>query len=332
MDDLAATGGGAAATAPGPVLALVGATATGKTAVGERLAGRLGAEVVCADSRQVFRELDVGTGKPAPAERDARPHHLFDALGLGDAPSAGWYARAAGQACAAIRARGRLPLLVGGSGLWVRAARQGLAPVPPTDPALRSRLLAECAAAGPAALHARLAAADPASAARLAPGDAQRIVRALEVLEGTGHPLSWWHARPGRPADEGRWVVIELRAEPRLLGHAIEARTRRMFAEGLVEETAALVARGLEPALRALAAVGYDEALDLLAGRATRAEAEARTSLRTRQLAKRQRTWFRHQVEAARIEAGGRGADEVAAEALRAFAAAEPDGARERPR
>ncbi|OGF15207.1 MAG: tRNA (adenosine(37)-N6)-dimethylallyltransferase MiaA [Candidatus Eisenbacteria bacterium RBG_16_71_46] len=296
------------------VIAVVGATATGKTALGEALAVALGGELVCADSRQVYRELDLGTGKPSPAERAARPHHLFEALELGERASAGWYARAAREVCAAIHARDRAPVLVGGSGLYLAAARRGLSLEPPHDPQLRQRLREEARTLGSGALHRRLAASDPETAARLDPRDAQRVMRALEVLAASGRPLSWWHRQEAGPAVQGEWRVVELVVPPAELAERIAARTRWMFAHGLIEETRALVERGHGDALRDLRAVGYDEALALLAGRMSRAEAEARTCLRTRQLAKRQRTWFRHQVDAARFEAaGGSPADWLAA-------------------
>ena len=292
---------------PPRVVAVVGATATGKTALGEALAQALDGEVVCADSRQVFRELELGTGKPAPAERSAIPHHLFDALGLGQRPSAGWYAGVVGAVCSAVQSRGRTPVLVGGSGLWLRAAQHGLSGEPPHDAWVRARIQAELVRVGPEALHERLALVDPVTAGRLQPRDRQRITRALEVHEASGRPLSWWHERRGEPAAAGEWHVFELTCDPPALDERIALRTRWMFDAGLVEETRALVGDGHEPALRALRAVGYDEALDLLAGGLTRAEAEQRTRLRTRQLAKRQRTWFRHQVEAVRLAPAGPG-------------------------
>jgi tRNA dimethylallyltransferase len=287
------------------VVAIVGATATGKTALGEAVAREIEGEVVCADSRQVFRELEIGTGKPDRAQRAAPPHHLFEALALEEKPSAGWYARAAREACAAIHAKGGVPVLVGGSGLYLHAARVGLSAAPPEAPEVRLRLRAEAAAAGAAELHRRLAAVDPESAARLDPNDAQRITRALEVWESSGQPLSWWHAQPSAPAVEGTWQVVELTLEPRELVNRISVRTRGMFEGGLVEETRALLARGRGPALRALHAIGYDEAWDLIEARLDRAAAEARTDLRTAQLAKRQRTWFRHQISAVRVAADG---------------------------
>jgi tRNA dimethylallyltransferase len=286
------------------IVAVVGATATGKTDLGEVLAESLGGELVCADSRQVFRPLEIGTGKPAPADRAARPHHLFDALELGQRPSAGWYAKSAGEVCRAIHSRGRTPVLVGGSGLWLRAAQHGLSGEPPHDAQIRARIQAEVERVGPEALHERLALVDPATAARLKPRDRQRITRALEVHEASGRPLSWWHERQGEPAVAGEWRVFELAVEPAALDARIARRTRWMFDSGLVEETRALVEAGLDAPLRALRAVGYDEALELLAGRMSRAQAEERTNRRTRQMAKRQRTWFRHQIEAVRLGAG----------------------------
>ena len=284
-------------------MALVGATATGKTAVGLALAERHGMEVVCADSRQVYADLEQGTGKPAPAERGRVPHHLFDALSLDQRASAGWYGRACDRVRRDIQGRGSTPLLVGGSGLYLRAAMHGLSGEPPHDPAVRERIRAQMAEQGPESLHARLVEVDPATASRLAPRDRQRIGRALEVWEASGRPLSWWQGRASQPHREERWQVVELTLDPGALRARVQARTRVMFEQGLLAEVAGLMARGLEAPLRKLRAVGYDEALDLLAGGITRAEAEERTITRTVQLAKRQRTWFRHQVSAHRVDA-----------------------------
>ena len=298
-------------------IALVGATATGKTAVSEIVAAALGGEIVCADSRQLFRELEIGTGKPDPATRAARPHHLFDALALGHRASAGGYAALAAECCAAIVARGHTPVLVGGSGLYLRALMDGLSASPPHDPERRARLVARAASEGSEALHRDLAEVDPDTAARLAPRDAQRITRALEVWQASGQPLSGWLARRAPPAFEAAWQVVELVVDPAALQRRIEARTRAMLDGGLIEETRELCAAGLEPDLRALRAVGYDESLDLLAGTIGREEAEARMALRTRQLAKRQRTWFRHQIRALRLDAGERHPEDLAVEVLR---------------
>jgi tRNA dimethylallyltransferase len=302
------------------IVAVVGPTATGKTALGEALAAALGGDVVCADSRQVYRELEIGTGKPSPAERARRPHHLFDALALGAPASAGWYARAAGAACSEIHAGGRVSVLVGGSGLYLHAARAGLAPVPPGTQEIRARIRAEGLRLGSEALHERLLRADPETAARLAPRDAQRIARALEVLEASGKPLSWWHRQPAASGAMGRWRMFEIDVPSQELAARIDRRTHEMFERGLMEEVRALVENGLAPALRALRAIGYDEALAVLDGELTREAAEARTSLRTRQLAKRQRTWSRHQLDAVRLDGERLDASGLEAAALAALA------------
>jgi tRNA dimethylallyltransferase len=285
------------------IVALVGATATGKTALAETLAAQLGAEVVCADARQVFRELEIGTGKPTPAERAAQPHHLFDWLSLGERPTAGGWARAAAAACEACFARGTLPLLVGGSGLYVEALQRGLHPEPPRDDEVRSRLQRECEASGVEAMHARLAARDPDAARSLKARDRQRVLRALEVVEVSGHTLGWWreHARESPLAAE--WRAFQLVVEPAVLRARIAERTEAMWRDGLLDETAALVAAGKEEPLRRLSAIGYDEALEVLAGRLDADAAKQAISLRTGQLAKRQRTWFRHQLSSTAIDA-----------------------------
>ena len=305
-----------------PVVALVGATATGKSELAESLAGRLDAEVVCADSRQVFAELEIGTGKPARADRAARPHHLFDALRLGQHASAGWYARAAGEVLDQVSARGRPALLVGGSGLYLRALQEGLAATPPHDPAVRERLRRDLEADGSERLHARLHAVDPATAARLGVRDRQRISRALEVYEATGRTLSWWHARGPAPPEARAWTVLELVVAPATLRDRIARRTAWMFANGLVEETRSILEAGRGEALAALRAIGYQEASELIAGRLDREAAEQLVNRRTAQLAKRQRTWFRHQVRAARIEAPRDAPHELEGAALAALRAA----------
>ena len=302
------------------VYALVGATATGKTEVGARVAASLDAEVVCADSRQVFRELDVGTGKPDARERGGRPHHLFEALAIEQRPSAGWYAREAAAVIEGIFARGRSPLLVGGAGLYVQALRFGLAPEPPLDPEARVRLRRDHQALPVAALRELLERRDPAAAARLGPRDRQRISRALEVVELSGRTLGWWQAQPTRSPLTADWSVVELRLAPAALAPRVARRARWMFEHGLLDEAAALKDAGREGALRALHAVGYDEALDVLAGTRAPGDAERRTIERTLQLAKRQRTWFRHQLKAAFVE-GAEAPDVVTARALDALRA-----------
>ena len=280
------------------LIAIMGVTASGKTAVGELVASSLGGEVVCADARQLFRELVLGTGKPTRDELAALPHHLFDLHELGEQPTAGRWALAAANVCESCFARGVVPVLVGGSGLYLNALREGLHPEPPKDARVRAALESECAALGVEAMHARLRSLDPGSADRLAPRDRQRILRALEVVQVGGRPLAWWRERPREAPLAAEWRPYELVCEPVTLFERIEQRTRMMWECGLLEETRTLVLSGHEAALRRLAAIGYDEALDRLAGSLNAKEAERRMNERTRQLAKRQRTWFRHQTVA----------------------------------
>lgn len=290
------------------LVAIVGATATGKTALGEAVARAIGGEVVCADARQVFRELEIGTGRPTPSERAAQPHHLFELWSLGERATAGAWALAAASACEAIFVRGRTPVLVGGSGLYLSALQRGLHPEPPKDAALRVALEADCARLGVEAMHAELRERDASAAERLAPRDRQRVLRALEIVTVGGRPLAWWREQPRIAPLVADWRVYELTCEPEVLSARIEQRTSEMWHTGLEAETAVHVRAGLEPALRRLAAIGYDEALEVLAGRMERPQAMLRMTERTRQMAKRQRTWFRHQMvsEAVRVKPGAR--------------------------
>ena len=216
--------------------------------------------------------------------------------GLSVLSSAGWYAAACADVRRGIHARGHVPVLVGGSGLYLRAARHGLSAEPPRDEALRVRLRAELAESGAAAMHARLASLDPAGAGRLHPNDAQRVVRALEVLEASGHPLSWWHERQPEVPDDETWHVFQIVAPANTLNRRIRERAEWMFDSGLLEETRALLEGPHAEDLKALRAIGYDEAIGVIEDRLTVPQARKLTSLHTRQLAKRQRTWFRHQV------------------------------------
>ena len=298
------------------ISALVGATATGKTAVGEWLAARLGATILCADSRQLFRELSIGTGKPTRAEMLRQPHALFDLLSVGEHPAAGEYSRAAAAQALSISGSGGELLFVGGSGLYLRALIHGLSAQPPRDPALRERLGEELSHTGTPVLHERLTRLDPQRAGELQPTDTQRVIRALEIIESSGRTTAWWRAQPSTPVIEAEWRIVELTMPGPELNERVEARTAEMFATGLVEETLALIEAGREAELARLRAVGYDEAIELVHGRMSRGKAEARTSLRTRQLAKRQRTWFRHQIEAVRLSASGRTVEAVGALAI----------------
>jgi tRNA dimethylallyltransferase len=258
------------------------------------IAARLPVEIVSVDSAQVYRGMDVGTAKPSRAERLQVPHHLIDVVDPVEAYSAARF-RADALACIAdIRERGRVPLLVGGTMLYFKALVEGLADLPAADPGVRAALDREAAARGWPALHADLARIDPATAARLEPGDAQRIQRALEVYRLTGRPLSVQLAR--RAGDDAfAHVALALVPSDRAVLHArIAARFDAMLAAGLVEELAALRARfALHEGLPSMRCVGYRQAWAYLDGRSTRAELRDRGVFATRQLAKRQLTWLR---------------------------------------
>jgi tRNA dimethylallyltransferase len=273
---------------------LTGPTATGKSELALALALRVPLEIVSMDSALVYRGLDIGTAKPPPAVRSAIPHHLIDVLDPTEAYSAGRFARDAAGLIAAIRGRGRMPLLVGGTLLYLRALRDGLAPLPKADLALRAELDREAAERGWDALHERLESIDPAAAARIAPSDRQRIQRALEVHALTGRPISELQQAGGdgaRPTVLAIAVVPESKAE---LNARIERRFDAMVAAGFVAEVERLRARGdLDPELPSMRAVGYRQIWAHLDGRYGWEEARQRTIVATRQYAKRQLTWLR---------------------------------------
>ncbi|HLT27923.1 MAG TPA: tRNA (adenosine(37)-N6)-dimethylallyltransferase MiaA [Zeimonas sp.] len=288
-----------------PLPMLLGPTASGKSAIAMRLAQRLPIEIVSVDSAQVYRGLDIGTAKPDAREREAVPHHLIDILEPTERYSAARFAEDARAAIADIRARGRIPLLVGGTMLYARALVDGLHRLPPADAALRARLEEEARRDGWPALHARLAAVDPRSAARIEPRDAQRIQRALEVFESTGRPLSQWLDDPAPAAARGEPVVrIALEPDDRAALHArIDARFRRMLERGFVDEVRALRARGdLSPSLPSMRSVGYRQVWQWLDGAGPRDAMIDAAVAATRQLAKRQLTWLRAMPDRIRVD------------------------------
>ncbi|WP_207023039.1 tRNA (adenosine(37)-N6)-dimethylallyltransferase MiaA [Phycicoccus sp. DTK01] len=271
-----------------PVVAVVGATATGKSGLGVALAHRLGGEVVSADASQLYRGMDVGTAKLTLAEREGVPHHQLDVLDVVEEASLAAYQREARADLEAVLGRGRVPLLVGGSGLYVRAALDRLE-IPPTDPEVRAALQARADAEGTAALYDELAALDPAAAAAIEPNNTRRVVRALEVVRLTGRPFS--ATMPTRELLRPT-VVVGLRVPRDELDARIARRTRAMFDAGLVEEVRGLVEHGLREGRTASRAVGYAQALSVLDGTATLEEAVDDTALRTRRLVRRQESWF----------------------------------------
>jgi tRNA dimethylallyltransferase len=275
-------------------LALLGPTASGKSALAMALAGKLPIEIVSVDSAQVYRGMDIGTAKPSSAERARVPHHLVDIAEPTERYSAGRFRADAIAAVQAILARGRIPLLVGGTMLYYRALASGLDDLPAADAAVRAQIDAQAKRRGWPALHAELARDDPAAAARIRPNDAQRIQRALEVLRLTGRPISALQgARAAAPpfALEAFAVIPRDRAG---LHRRIAERFDAMLAAGLVEELRALKERyALERDLPSMRAVGYRQAWSFLAGEITREELREKGIAATRQLAKRQLTWLR---------------------------------------
>ena len=274
---------------PAPALvAVVGPTAAGKSELAIGLARALGGECVNADAMQLYRGMDIGTAKLAEPEWRGVPHHLLDLLEVPETSTVAEWARLARSVVAEIQQRGNHPVLVGGSGLYVRAVVDGI-DFPGTDPAIRARLEAELAERGPADLHARLAAVDPAAAARILPSNGRRLVRALEVGELTGRPFA-----ADLPA-YGDTVAVQFGLEvPRdELDARIEARVDRMWAAGLVDVVRGLEQRGLRAGLTASRALGYRQVLAYLAGECTEAEARAETVRATRRFARRQQSWFR---------------------------------------
>ncbi|HMM77612.1 MAG TPA: tRNA (adenosine(37)-N6)-dimethylallyltransferase MiaA [Gammaproteobacteria bacterium] len=279
-----------------PIVFLMGPTGAGKTAAALWLAARLPLEILSVDSALVYRGLDIGTAKPDPAERRRVPHHLIDVCDPADAYSAGRFRAEARAAIAAIRGRGRLPLLVGGTGLYFRVLESGIAEIPAPPPALRAALRAEAALRGPAALHARLAAVDPEGAARIHPHDPQRITRALEVFAATGRALSAHFGAAGGGLEEPIVKYVLAPGDRAGLRARLARRFAAMLEQGLINEVAALRARGdLDPGCSALRAVGYREVWRHLAGELTQAEMVSRAVNATRQYAKRQYTWFRRE-------------------------------------
>ncbi len=277
-----------------PVRVLTGPTASGKTAAALRLARELDLEIISMDSALVYRGMDIGTAKPTPAERAEVPHHLIDIIEPTHSFSAAEFAQRARELVDQVRARGREPLLVGGTLLYLRALEQGLNELPAADAGLRARLEAQAASEGWAALHARLARVDPASAARIEPGDSQRIQRALEVWELSGRTLTQhFEQAPREPGLALR--VVSLEPSDRSWLHArIAQRLRDMLRTGLLDEVRALRARGdLHAELPSMRCVGYRQAWEHLDGAFDAAELEQRAVAATRQLAKRQLTWLR---------------------------------------
>lgn len=306
------------------IACLLGPTASGKTAAALAFAARHPSEIISVDSALVYRGMDIGTAKPTPAERALAPHHLIDIRDPAQAYSAADFRADALKAIEEILARGRVPLLVGGTMLYYKALTQGLNDLPSADPAVRATLEAEAARDGWPALHARLANADPATAARLAPNDAQRIQRALEVFMLTGKPMSTLLAAAER--DTGtpyRFVPIALEPSDRAVLHArIAERFDVMLAAGFIDEVRHLRERGdLNPGLPSMRCVGYRQAWEFLDGSIDYATMRDKGIFATRQLCKRQLTWLRSMPERIVIDCCTPDATEEAVRAIEAVVA-----------
>jgi tRNA dimethylallyltransferase len=294
---------------PQPVIAVVGPTAAGKSRLGLALARALGGEVINADSMQLYRGMDIGTAKLTLAERDRIPHHLLDVWEVTRTASVSEYQRLARAAIADVRARGRVPLLVGGSGLYVRAVVDNLR-FPGTDPRLRDRLQRELDEVGAAAMHARLASLDPAAAAAILPGNGRRIVRALEVVQLSGRPFP--ATLPGYQAAGAVQVGV---SPPRPeLDRRIADRVTGMWRAGLVGEVRGLAATGLREGKTASRALGYAQVLRFLDGEWPEEQAVAETVKATRRFARRQEAWFRRDPRITWLTAGDD--DDLADQAL----------------
>ena len=275
-------------------LFVVGPTASGKSAFALEIAERLGGAIINADSMQLYQELHIITARPSTADESRAPHLLYGVRPAAEAASVAWWRDAALKAMDKAKAAGRFPIICGGTGMYCAALTQGIAAIPPIPALAREearRLLAE---EGPAALHARLAAEDPASAARLRPSDSQRLARAWEVWRGTGRGIAAWQAEGAASPAPWRFAAILLDPPRAELRAAIALRWAAMIKAGAVEEVRALLAQGLDPSLPAMRAHGVPELSAMLAGKLTAEEASARAILAIGQYTKRQATWFRH--------------------------------------
>ncbi len=275
-----------------PVPVLVGPTGVGKTAVGIELARRIGAEIVSADSRQIYRYMDIGTAKPTREEQAAAPHHLIDIVDPDVRFSAGEYGRRAREAMHELAGRGVPVLVVGGAGLYVKSLVEGLFEAPEIPPGLRKSLAEGYRARSATALHARLKEIDPESAGRIHENDRQRIERALEVHDATGETLTSWFERPVRSRSHGT-RLIGLQRDRAALYARIDARVEEMIEFGFESEVRGLMDRGYGAGTHALSTYGYEEMLRCIRGEMDPEEAVTSIQQRTRRYAKRQLTWFR---------------------------------------
>ncbi|MGW5241294.1 tRNA (adenosine(37)-N6)-dimethylallyltransferase MiaA [Monashia sp. NPDC004114] len=310
-------------TDPAPIVAVVGATATGKSDLALELARHLDGEVVNADAMQLYRGMDIGTAKLSLAARRGIPHHQLDVLDVADEASVAAYQSASRADIDAIRARGRRPVLVGGSGLYVRAALDRLQ-IPPTDPEVRRRLEARAATSGADALHASLSRLDPVAAEQIPASNVRRVVRALEVVELTGRPFS--ASMPSRELVSAA-VLLGLRLDRTTLDERIARRVDHMWEAGLRDETQLLLQRGLRDGFTASRAIGYSQAIAVIDGALTEDQARLDTAQATRRYARRQESWFRADPRVVWLQADSADlVDEALAVVRQAGTTNQPDG------
>ncbi len=288
----------------GVLLAVMGPTGTGKTALAVALAERIGGEIVSCDSAAVFRGLDIGTAKPTPDEQAQARHHLIDVIEPDQQWSAAEFAAAADVAIADIRARGRTPILCGGTGLWMRALCRGIFAAPEIDPRVREEIRRALVERGAPAMHAELAVIDPVAAARIVPNDPQRIGRALEVYRQTGTPISALQDAHGFKEERYRLIGVLIAWPRAVLAERLAQRARRMYERGIVAETRACLDRGIPADAPGLSIIGYRDVVRHLSGAISRVEAIEATVTATRQFAKRQRNWFKGEPDVHPIPLG----------------------------
>ena len=281
---------------PPPIILIAGPTASGKSALALDLAQSLGGEIVNADAQQIYQALPLLTARPSPDEMARVPHHLFAVASPDQSWSVGHWLRACCTVLDDIKSRGRTALIVGGTGLYFSALTRGLADIPPVPLSVRDAVEARLDQDGEAQFREGLAKLDPAAEVRIAPGDRQRLIRALAVAEATGQSLSQWQSdtQPALKPDDWRGLVIE--PDRKALYKRCDARLFAMLEAGVLDEVAELMAMTLNPALPALKAVGYREFSGHLAGETPLIEALAQAQMQTRRYAKRQLTWFRNQT------------------------------------
>lgn len=301
------------------VIAIVGPTCSGKTRVGIELAKLVNGEIISADSRQIYKLIDIGTAKPTAQELSEVPHHLVDAVPLDEVVSAGTFGRLAREALRDIFARGRVPILVGGSGLYLRSVIDGLFDSPKIDEGVRKELRTRLKSHGADELLKELKSVDPKTAEGLLPQNYKQIVRALEVYHSSGSPISALRTERSQPPDF-KTLQFGITLERKELYRRIEKRVDNMIAAGLVDEVKELMRRGFDPGLNSLQTVGYKEALSYVRGTIRFEDMVVLMKMNTRRYAKRQMTWFRKDSRIIWVNADGKSAKEIAVEIRGTFA------------